>query len=111
MEAGNMITTFKGGRMARKATRSVRDFIYGRTSDSTNGHGSDETPQSRLANVGNNCEYAYTNPLGVNVDTPDSGEPNAYCKSAYNAFVSAGLTPNQAKGICANIFAESNFEQ
>ena len=110
IEAGNMITTFKGVRMARKATRSVRDFIYGRTSDSTNGHGSDENPQSRLANVGNNCEYAYTNPLGVNVDTPDSGEPNAYCKSAYNAFVSAGLTPNQAKGICANIFAESNFE-
>lgn len=111
IEAGNMVTTFKGVRMARKATRSVRDFIYGRVIDSTNGEEwNEESQQNRMANIGNDCEYAYTSPLGIECDAPDSGEPNAYCKAAYNAFMSAGLTSNQAKGLCANIFAESNFD-
>ena len=111
IEAGSMVTTFKGVRMARKATRSVRDFIYGRTVDSSRGeNGNIEDQHSRMANIGNDCEYAYVSPLGVDADTSDSGEPNAYCKAAYNAFMSEGLTSNQAKGICANIFAESNFD-
>ena len=111
IEAGNMVTTFKGVRMARKATRSVRDFIYGRVIDSTNGEEwNEDSQQNRMANIGNDCEYAYTSPLGIECDVPDSGEPNAYCKAAYNAFMSAGLTSNQAKGLCANIFAESNFD-
>lgn len=34
----------------------------------------------------------------------------AYCKTAHTMFVQAGLTSEQAAGICANIVAESNFD-
>jgi hypothetical protein len=64
IEAGNMTTTFTGVRMARTATRAVRNFIYSNTLYSRNGFVSLEEQQSNsVANIYNTCDYAYYSPL------------------------------------------------
>lgn len=58
---------------------------------------------SILKNIMNGQEYNFAN-LHVNV-----GNPADVCKACYQTFRDAGCTDAAAKGICANIAAESNF--
>lgn len=113
IQPGNMITIFKGVRMANTATRSVKQYIYGDTNESVGraGYGGTYSPTSEMnyANIANDCNYAYYSPTGIFVDTLSEGDAQAYCYATYQSLVNAGLTPAQAKGICANIKAESEF--
>jgi hypothetical protein len=66
IQAGQFMTTFTGVRMARTATRAVRDFLIGNTIDSTAEYQSQEEIFNHAnANIGNDCEYAYYSPVPV----------------------------------------------
>lgn len=113
IEPGNMTTTFKGIRMSRNSTRAVRSYIYGETTDSTCGSNPADVT-TRMANIGNDCSYAYVNPLCPNISdmeigTPTNASASAYCAVTYNALKKV-VGENGAKGVCANIFQESGFE-
>lgn len=63
IHAGQFITTFTGVRMARTATRAVRDYLFGNTIDSMADYKSQEEIFNHAnANIGNDCEYAYYSP-------------------------------------------------
>ena len=63
IQAGQFTTTFTGVRMARTATRAVRDYLFGNTIDSMADYQSQEEIFNHAnANIGNDCEYAYYSP-------------------------------------------------
>lgn len=114
IEPGNMTTTFKGMRMSKYSTRSVRSYIYGETIDSTCGGNPSESSTARVANIGNDCNYAYMNPLcpnatDIDVSTPTNASAAAYCAATYNALRKV-IGNNGAMGVCANIYQESGFD-
>lgn len=64
ISAGQFTTTFTGVRMARTATRAVREFIFGNTLDSMADYKSQEEVFNHAnANIGNDCEYGYYSPV------------------------------------------------
>lgn len=65
IEPGNMSTTFTGVRMAKTATRTVREFIYGATNDASDGDNAIEQFEHSNANIGNDCAYAYYDPTPI----------------------------------------------
>lgn len=123
LHAGNMITTFKGVRMANTATRSVQEPIFGLTNDAYYASGDYGSNGQALtgtayADIGNDCDYAYYDPLQRRVEIQD-GYAEEYCYAAYCRLKEpvkpnpgeggAGLSDAQAKGVCANFYKESNF--
>ena len=112
---GFMTTTFKGVRMSKVVTRSVKNYVFGGSLDSIgvnggSGVGGNVPYSSQYANISNDCPYAYYNPIISNSAKVTENDKKAYCIYVYNALVRARLTPEQAMGICANIKHESRFE-
>lgn len=113
---GFMTTTFKGVRMSKVVTRSVKNYVFGGSLDSIgvnggNGVGGGNVPySSQYANISNDCPYAYYNPIISNGSKVTENDRMAYCYSLYTALIvpEVGLTSNQAMGICANACAESS---
>lgn len=63
IQAGSFVTTFTGVRMARTATRAVREFLIGNNLDSMADYNSqEELFKHANANIGNDCDYAYYSP-------------------------------------------------
>jgi len=129
IQPGFMTTTFKGVRMARTATRAVTNPIFGGSLDSTTSsqygrYESNYEPPSSFSDIGNDCPYSYNDPLQREVKVPTNADAQAYCYAVYKIltktgtksskmyqnFEYPGLTDQQARGICANIVAESRFD-
>lgn len=117
LHAGNMVTTFKGVRMANTATRTVQEPIFGLTNDAyyaSGDYGSNGQvlTGTAYADIGNDCDYAYYDPLQRKMSANPQAEE--YCYAAYCWLTGkgkneAGLDSAPAKGICANFYAESGF--
>lgn len=129
IQPGLMTTTFKGVRMANSATRAVSGPIFGDTSNSltSNDYGYNEASTyqpSANADISNDCPYSYSDPLQREVKVPSNADKQAYCYAVYQILTKSGswcavngnsvdypgLTPAQAKGICANMLEESGFD-
>lgn len=127
---GFMTTTFKGVRMAKSATRSVKNFAWslstdsrnnGLTNESNNGGYNAVSNKSMNADISNDCPYAYFSPLSTPRTPLTQNERYAYCVGLYNSLTNPkwvdknsgdllALSSEQAKGICANVLAESGFD-
>lgn len=115
IEPGSMTTTFKGTRMSKTATKAVKDIAFGFTIDSIGENNNSTTKnvdaENKNASTTNDCKYAYYNPTEEEVNVPTDADAQAYCNATYKILTGTtyNLTPNQAKGICANIYEESGF--
>lgn len=115
LEPGFMTTKFTGVRMKNTSTRSVGDISFGLSKSSIgNTHESSMSTQKdasySYSSPSNNCKYSYYSPLQGNTYIPEENDAKAYCYAAYRILTEKyDLQPHQAKGICANIYAESSF--
>ena len=108
IEQGNMITKFKGVRMANVTTRLVEQSGVRRKSDQTDAGTNAQRNGSMYASSGNDCEYAKF-PIGKNGDF----DVNLSNDEIYNAsqimakIIARGYTKEQAAGIVGNMAVES----
>lgn len=127
IQPGFMTTTFKGVRMAATATRAVSSPVLGGTldsgesntagsGDSTNGGGNNTTnTEHESAEINNDCEYEYNDPIEREVPIPTTEDAQAYCYATFlllKQFTkgkNVELNDVQAKGVCANCLAECGF--
>lgn len=97
---GNMTTTFTGVRMAKTATRTVKEFIAGGYNDSWGGSDM-ERFMHQNANIGNDCPWAYNSPISVEAScgaqqsTSDNKSIDEYMSGLTSA-IQASLTTSEA---------------
>jgi hypothetical protein len=96
---GNMTTTFTGVRMAKTATRTVKEFIAGGYNDSWGGSDM-ERFMNQNANIGNDCPWAYNSPInvepscGAQQSTSDNKSIDEYMSGLTSA-IQASLTTSE----------------
>jgi hypothetical protein len=108
IEQGDMVTKFKGVRMANVTTRLVEQSGVRRKSDQTDAGTNAQRNGSMLASPDNDCEYPKF-PIGKNGDF----DVNLSNDEIYNAsqimakIIARGYTKEQAAGIVGNMAVES----
>lgn len=111
IEQGNMVTKFKGVRMANVTTRLVEDCSVRRTNDQTDSGentSTNQSPYSQMASTDNDCPYPKYPVL-----SSDSAAISLSNDEDYNAsqimmkIMSRGYTKEQAAGIVGNMAVES----
>ena len=109
---GDMVTKFKGVRMANVATRTVEECSVSHTMNQTDaGVNSMFNQESAYANVDNDCPYMEY-PVSVNgeINVMLTGDEIYNANQLIMAIMSRGYTKEQAAGIVGNIRAESSFK-
>lgn len=106
IEPGNMETTFVGVRMAKQTTKLIDEPIFGQDNDQVAPQ-ANEIVENTLADVTNDCEYAFYNP---NVDLESTSMPNGELQmnkseyqSKYGNFNSTVPEFNSVEQFLANI--------
>lgn len=112
IQQGDMVTKFKGVRMANVTTRIVEECSVNHKNDQTDaGLNSMINRESLYANTDNDCPYKEF-PISVNgeINIMLSNDDSYNANQIMMAIMSRGYTREQAAGIVGNMKVESSFD-